>query len=265
MPAAATTKRIKSKRISRPFIIGSEAWPLPASGPGRPANTPPDHTKGWRVYVRAPEGQPDIARWLKKVSFKIFHTYDSPTRVFEAPPFVVEETGWGGFQIDIRLYFAPEVAAKPEYRTHYLQLEPYGDDAQKEQQLRDGMVRSEFLEVIEFNEPPEALWDALTDPAQTKTLAPGTAAGGKKGRGKAVGGTAAAAARGAKGAHYADEGATVELPPQGTPSNPFAKDMEASLMELLAKAEQQVDVLLGEEKTKVEEKRKELIALKAEE
>ena len=155
--ALITQTSTQNTRISRPFIIGSEAWPLEAKN--RLPTTPPDHTKGWRVYVRAPPGQPNISSWLKKVQFKIYHTYSNPSRLVDGPgPFEIEETGWGGFNIEIRLFFAPEVGSKPEYRSHFLQLEPYGSEELQKRQAEEGMVRSEFLEYVEFNEPTEGLW-----------------------------------------------------------------------------------------------------------
>jgi YEATS domain-containing protein 4 len=59
-------------------VIGSEAWPLDSTN--RPDGIPSDHTTAWRVYVKAIEGGPDITAWLKKVQFKLFHTYNNPLR-----------------------------------------------------------------------------------------------------------------------------------------------------------------------------------------
>ena len=100
--------------------------------------------------MRVPDGDPDIRAWLNKVSFKIFNTYENPLRMVEKPPFEVTETGWGGFNIDIRLHFQPISGEKAQYRQHFLQLEKYGDDKMQAEQERSGCVRSEFLEVVQF-------------------------------------------------------------------------------------------------------------------
>ena len=84
----------------------------------------------------------------------------------EEPPFEISETGWGGFQIDVRLHFQPFTGEKAQWRSHYLQLEKYGDDKQQAKQEAAGCVRAEFLEVVQFNEPTELLFDALTDDKQ---------------------------------------------------------------------------------------------------
>ncbi|KAH0123866.1 hypothetical protein KCU67_g10985, partial [Aureobasidium melanogenum] len=95
MPAAASNKRVKNTRISRPFIIGSQAWNLDPSTQTTPI--PEGHTKGWRVYVKALDGGPDLSTWLKKVQFKLHMTYADPSRTVEAPPFQIQETGYGEF------------------------------------------------------------------------------------------------------------------------------------------------------------------------
>ncbi|KAF2807343.1 yeats-domain-containing protein [Mytilinidion resinicola] len=162
-----TNKRVKGKQVSRNIIIGSEAWDLPPVGdPKRDSSIPEQHTKRWSIYVRQPEGHPDMRTWLNKVTFKIHPDYSPSLRAYDNPPYEITETGWGGFQVDIRLFFQSVSGEKPQYRNHFLQLEPYGEDAAKEKQKREGFVRSEFLEVVEFNEPMEAFYHALTSEQQ---------------------------------------------------------------------------------------------------
>lgn len=101
--APTTSKRVKNCKITRNFIIGNEAHVLPY---GTYPDPPPDgHTKGWKVYVRPLPNGPDITTWLKKVQFKLHHTYADASRTIEAPgPFEVQETGYGEFGVEIRLY-----------------------------------------------------------------------------------------------------------------------------------------------------------------
>jgi YEATS domain-containing protein 4 len=80
------------------------------------------------------------------------------------PPYEVSETGWGGFNYDVRLFFRPESTEKPQYRTHYLQLEPFGKDAEKQQ--KEGLVRAEALEEVNFNEPVDIFAHMLTSESQ---------------------------------------------------------------------------------------------------
>jgi YEATS domain-containing protein 4 len=162
-------------------VIGTEAWKLNDSN--RPRNLKPGDTTGWRVYVRPVPGGPDISTWLKKVVFGLHETFPNPVRTIEAPPFELEESGYGGFIIVVKLYFQPVANEKQQQRTHFLQLEPYGDEALQAEQARSGIVRSEFVEFIEFNEPTEGLWDGMTKESQwTVPATPGRG----KGKGKAA-------------------------------------------------------------------------------
>ncbi|OCK76226.1 yeats-domain-containing protein [Lepidopterella palustris CBS 459.81] len=174
MPAPSNQKRVKGKRITRNLIIGSVAYTLPPVGdPTRPKGIPDDHTKRWKIYVHQPEGDPDITVWLDKVTFELHESFENHLRTVVNPPFEINETGWGGFNMRVRLYFKPIVGEKAAYRPHTLQLEPWGDDDQKAKQEAEGMVRSEICEVVEFNEPYEALFDALTSESQWDYLSKG--------------------------------------------------------------------------------------------
>jgi len=172
-----------------------------------------------------------LSTWLRKVQFKIYHTYSNPTRLVDTPPFQIEETGWGGFNIEIRLFFAPEVGSKPEYRNHFLQLEPYGSEEVQKKQTEDGMVRSEFLDWVEFNEPTEGLFEALTE--ETQWAVPKGAGKGKNKRGSTIGSAGVGIGEG-----------TVELADVTSEDTPFSKQLESQILAVLRKAEKDVDVEL---------------------
>lgn len=142
-------------------------------------------------------------------------------RVVEEPPFEIRETGWGGFLVDIKIFFVPESSAKPETRTHFLQLEPYGDAEMRERQEREGLVKSEVLEACEFNEPTEALWDILT--SEDQFIDPSKKKAKGKGKGRAVEETAPGTG-------------TVELPMRGEVS----KETERGNLEMIRKAMEEV-------------------------
>ncbi|KAF2789832.1 yeats-domain-containing protein [Melanomma pulvis-pyrius CBS 109.77] len=258
MPAPASNKRVKNKRISRNIIIGSEAIQLPPLGdPARPKGIPEDHTKRWTVYVRQPEGDPALSTWLNKVQFKIFNTYENPLRTCENPPFEVTETGWGGFAIDVRLHFQPISGEKAQYRQHFLQLEKYGDEKQQAQQEASGMVRSEFLEVVHFNEPTEALFEALTSEDQWNYLAI-PAKGGKK--------AAMMALRpdGRPKRGFPNGERSAQLPEKGSDEVPFSQDQEQALIQFIREKIGVVEKELDQETKRREETEKKLKGLRAE-
>lgn len=237
-------------------VIGSEAWQLPPVGhPDRPKGVPDDHTKRWTVYVRVPDGDPDIRAWLNKVSFKIFNTYENPLRMVEKPPFEVTETGWGGFNIDIRLHFQPISGEKAQYRQHFLQLEKYGDDKMQAEQERSGCVRSEFLEVVQFNEPTEALFDALTSEDQWNYLIPAGKGGSKK---------ASLGANGRLRRGLPNGERSAQLPEKGGDEVPFSQEQEQALLDSLKQKMGDVEKQLDKEAKKKEETDAKLKALRSE-
>lgn len=48
--------------------------------------------------------------------------------VIEKPPFEVTETGWGEFDVIIKLHFHPVSGEKPQTLYHHLKLHPYEED-----------------------------------------------------------------------------------------------------------------------------------------
>ncbi|KAF2720215.1 yeats-domain-containing protein [Polychaeton citri CBS 116435] len=168
MPAASSSKRVKGVKISRNFIVGNEAHNLPH--PGYPDPPPDGHTKGWKVFVRPLPNGPDMTSWLKKVQFKLHHTYTDASRTIETPTstgsFEISETGYGEFGVEIRLYFPPESGEKAVYREHYLVLSPYGSEEQQEKQKAKNLVVAEKMETIDFNEPTQDFFKTLTSEDQ---------------------------------------------------------------------------------------------------
>ena len=202
-------------------VIGTEAWKLDDTN--RPRTVKPGDTTGWRVYVRPVPGGPDISPWLKKVVFGLHETFPNPVRTVETPPFELEESGYGGFIIVVKLYFQPIASEKQQQRSHFLQLDRYGDETLMAEQDRTGIVRSEVVEFIEFNEPTEALWDALTAEDQWSYLASGSGRGKGKGKSSQI-------------ALPPLSVRSVELPDKAPPGSVYSRETEEALLETLTKA-----------------------------
>lgn len=248
MPAA-TSKRVKGVKIFRHFIIGNEAHVLPYPGFADP---PPDgHTKGWKVYVRPMPNGPDMTTWLKKVQFKLHHTYTDASRTIEAPgPFEVSETGYGEFGVEIRLYFAQESGEKAVYREHYLVLGAYGSDEQRARQEKENKIVAERLETIEFNEPAADFFRTLTSEDQFNWLKV------KKGRGKG------------KKPDFVFEGdvePTSQLPDRADTSHgglgaggAWSVQYERQVLAQLGQSKSALDQMIEEERRKAEARQKKL-------
>lgn len=62
------------------------------------------HTHQWTVYVK-PYHNEDMSGYVKKVHFKLHESYNNPNRIVMKPPYELTETGWGEFDIVIKIYF----------------------------------------------------------------------------------------------------------------------------------------------------------------
>jgi YEATS domain-containing protein 4 len=178
----------------------------------------------------------DISYWLKKVQFKLHETYAQNVRTVETPPFVVEETGWGEFEIQIKLYFAPESNEKPQTLWHSLKLHPYGPDAEGMKERREMVVSQNYEEVI-FNEPVEPFYEILTG---------GGTNGVPRGKGK----------NSKMGARTAD------IPVGDSPKNPYSRVTENKELDRMAEATKTVEQMIREEKERLVEREKRLAELR---
>ncbi|CCG81387.1 Protein AF-9 homolog [Taphrina deformans PYCC 5710] len=147
--------RVPRCAIFRPIVIGNDADLL--GGRKDPAS---DHTHEWTVSVRG-VNDADISHFVKKVNFKLHDSYANSTRSIEAPPFQVTETGWGEFDVQVKIFFVQEAAEKPVTVYHRLKLHPYGPDAEKVK-AEGGHVSSYQYDEVVFNEPTEAMYEILT-------------------------------------------------------------------------------------------------------
>ncbi|KAF4531963.1 hypothetical protein B566_EDAN010210 [Ephemera danica] len=61
-------------------------------------------THDWEVFVRGVDGA-DISPFVDKVIFFLHETFPKPKRVIREPPYVVKESGYAGFTLNIDIYF----------------------------------------------------------------------------------------------------------------------------------------------------------------
>lgn len=154
-------KRIKTLSVSRPIIYGNSAKKM---GEVKPPNAPVEHSHMWTIFVRGPNGE-DLSDIIKSVVFKLHETYPNPTRAVEAPPFELTETGWGEFEINIKIHFIESANEKPISFYHHLRLHEYQNQNSNGVKLENGgnspEVESVFYDEIVFNEPNEEFFKVL--------------------------------------------------------------------------------------------------------
>lgn len=155
------SKRIKNVSISVPILYGNSAIRL--SPEKRTLKTPPDHTHEWTVFFRPVLDNVDLSPLIKRVTFKLHETYENPVRSVEKPPYQVTATGWGEFEIIIKIHFhaGSELGLNEKNFQifHSLKLHPYNPTAP---QRENGEVHSVLFDELVFQEPTEAVFEILT-------------------------------------------------------------------------------------------------------
>ncbi|KAJ3020301.1 NuA4 histone H4 acetyltransferase complex and the SWR1 complex subunit [Thoreauomyces humboldtii] len=157
----STKQRIKNVAHSRPIIYGTHASLLKLNE----KRADPSHTHKWIVYVKGIHNE-DLSFFIKKVQFKLHESFESPIRACEAPPYEVHETGWGEFDIPIKITLQDSLEKAAINFVHTLQLYPKEDAAgngpggpSSSASTAVGgppkPVVSEHYDEIVFNEPTE--------------------------------------------------------------------------------------------------------------
>jgi len=154
----SSTKRVKGVQIYRPIVYGNIATPITKEN--RTSNLPPEHTHRWTVSLKGVYDE-DITYFIKRVQFKLHETYTNATRTLDAMPFEVSETGWGEFDISIKIFFRSESGEKPLQLYHHLTLHPFGPDKDIAREQNRPVLAYQYEEIL-FNEPTEAMYDVLT-------------------------------------------------------------------------------------------------------
>jgi YEATS domain-containing protein 4 len=134
-------------QIKLPFSYGTIANPLI-----KPAG---DNTHSWVAFVKFPTSIVE-ANIIKRVTFKLHESFRDPLRcilyacyfllAIESFPFELKESGWGEFQMQIRIYFT-NTDIKPVFLSHHLKL--YSDNGST------GTVISENFDKICLDDIPE--------------------------------------------------------------------------------------------------------------
>jgi YEATS domain-containing protein 4 len=165
----------------------------------------------------------------------------------DIPPggtFEVHETGWGEFEITIKLYYIPESLEKPQTLYHHLRLHPYGEtEEEKEKMKQRGEVPAVVYEEQLFNEPYEQFYEILTSPAPV----------GKGGKTKVM-----------KGGMVSSVGErTALIPLTNRPGMEFSMETEGLLLADIKKAATEVLRMVEETKEDIVKKEAELAGLRA--
>ncbi|CAH3037952.1 unnamed protein product [Porites lobata] len=158
MASSGDNSRVKGVTIIKPVIFGNVSHYF-----GKKRETD-GHTHGWIVFLR-PFKNEDMSSYVKKVHFKLHESYANPLRVVTKPPYEVNESGWGEFEIQIKIFFM-DPAERPVTLYHLLKL------FQTESALASGKKQlvSEFYDEIIFQDPTQMMHQCLLSARQLQPI-----------------------------------------------------------------------------------------------
>ncbi|CAH0555228.1 unnamed protein product [Brassicogethes aeneus] len=149
--------RIKGVCIVKPIVYGNVARYF---GKKREED---GHTHQWTVYVK-PYVNEDMSAYVKKVHFKLHESYTNQNRIVVKPPYEISETGWGEFEIVIKIHFH-DPNERPATMYHILKLFHSGGTRDVSTENGKGLV-SESLDEIVFQDPTQLMHHLLTNTKQ---------------------------------------------------------------------------------------------------
>ncbi|XP_014213186.1 YEATS domain-containing protein 4 [Copidosoma floridanum] len=150
--------RVKGVTIVKPIVYGNIARYF---GKKREED---GHTHQWTVYVK-PYNNEDMSAYVKKIHFKLHESYNNPNRIVTKPPYELTETGWGEFEIVIKIYFH-DPNERPITAYHVLKLFQTSPDGQV---IKKSLVSESYDEII-FQDPTALMQHLLNS---TKPLTNG--------------------------------------------------------------------------------------------
>lgn len=143
--------RVKGITIIKPIVYGNIARYF---GKKREED---GHTHQWTVYVKSFRNE-DMSSYVKKVHFKLHESYPNQNRVVAKPPYEVTETGWGEFEVVIKIYFN-DSNERPVTLYHLLKLFQSETDIM----LGKKSLVSEFYDELMFQDPTQVMQQMLTN------------------------------------------------------------------------------------------------------
>ena len=81
----------------------------------------------WISFVVANDLRNDTDLIIKRVTFNLHKTFQTPKVVVDKPPFICSRIGWGYFEVPIEIEFQPWVGLDKKVVKHMLHLEDKGD------------------------------------------------------------------------------------------------------------------------------------------
>lgn len=152
--SSSAQKRRKNVIFTRRIIYGNMAQWL-----GEELAVEGVKTHKWTCFIRPYNPFEDDFSYIKKVQVILHPTFANHTRTFTKLPIEVSESGWGEFDITIRLFFVDDTSHDI---TFLLRLFPADFTRTRE------LCLFEYVDELVFFEPTEIMYQALVAQEKSK-------------------------------------------------------------------------------------------------
>ena len=108
------------------------------------------HSHRWTVYVRGLDGE-DLSHCVESVEFALHPSFDEPTRTLTQAPYEVTETGWGEFDIGVKITFSSDCGeARTVTTTTPLKLFPSAEEIARHgpQTTKKPLIKERYEEIV---------------------------------------------------------------------------------------------------------------------
>jgi len=148
----------RPNQVSVPIVYGTISFWL-----GKKADDQNSHR--WVAFVRGPNNE-DLSYIIDKVVFNLHPSFKNPTRTLSTFPYKIHESGWGEFEMLIKIYFKEDVR-EPIDIFHNLKL--YHTHSNASHSSKKPVV-SEFYDEVIFLNPSDKLIKLLKDNKKEGTM-----------------------------------------------------------------------------------------------
>nr|CDS32548.1 YEATS domain containing protein [Hymenolepis microstoma] len=125
-------------------------------------------THVWTAFIRPFDPNDDISAYVKRVQFKLHESYSNPIRTVIKPPFEVTETGWGEFDIAMKVFFV-DPNMKPLTINHLIKLFHFDHEIMMGQK---SLVREIYDEMVFVDPSPEMLHGLMRSTTSNRSKIP---------------------------------------------------------------------------------------------
>lgn len=105
-----------------------------------------------------------MSAYVKKIHFKLHESYANQNRICVKPPYEICETGWGEFEIVIKIHFH-DPNERPVTLYHILKLFHSGGTTDVTTEQGKGLVSESYDEIV-FQDPTQLMHHLLTNTKQ---------------------------------------------------------------------------------------------------